>query len=76
MDNPQATQRARRELLEMLTEGAYTGRPDFPLLEHAASAVFDAGATQIRRAIGHPPAPVTTEALIGVIRARLARSPR
>jgi hypothetical protein len=72
LDNPRATPRARRELLEVLTEAAYTGRPDFPLLEHAISAVFDAGITHIRRAIGHPAAPVTTEALIGVIKARLA----
>ena len=72
LDNPRATPRARRELLEVLTEAAYTGRPDFPLLERAVSAVFDAGTTQIRRAIGHPAAPVTTEALIGVIKARLA----
>jgi hypothetical protein len=59
-------------LLEVLTEAAYTGRPDFPVLERAVSAVFDAGTTQIRRAIGHPAAPVTTESLIGVIKARLA----
>jgi hypothetical protein len=72
LDNPRATPRARRELLNVLTEAACTGRPDFQLLENAVSAVFDAGTTQIRRAIGHPAAPVTTEALIGVIKARLA----
>jgi hypothetical protein len=72
LDNPRATPRARRELLKVLSEAAYTGQPDFPLLERTVSAVFDAGTTQIRRAIGHPAAPVTTEALIGVIKARLA----
>lgn len=72
LDNPRASPQARRELLEVLTEAAYTGRPDFDLLERAVSAVFDVGTTQIRRAIGHPAAPVTTEALLGVIRARLA----
>jgi hypothetical protein len=71
MDNPQATPRARGELLEALTETAYTGRPDFERLERAVSAVFDAGTTQIRRAIGHPSAPVTTEALVTGVRARL-----
>jgi hypothetical protein len=30
---------------------AYTGRPDFDLLERVASAVFDAGTTQIQLAI-------------------------
>ena len=72
MDSPQATPRARRELLDALAEAAYTGRPDFERLERAVSAVFDAGATLVRRAIGHPSAPVTTEALVASVRARLA----
>jgi hypothetical protein len=71
MDNPQATPRARRELLDALAETAYSGRPDFERLEHAVSAVFDAGTTQIRRAVGHPSAPVTTEALVMGVRARV-----
>ena len=71
MDNPQATPQARRELLDTLTQAAYTGRPDFGQLEQAVSDVFDAGTTQIRRAIGHPTAPVTTEALITGVRARM-----
>jgi hypothetical protein len=71
MDNPRATPRARRELLEALAETAYTGRPDFERLERAVSAVFDGGTTQVRRAIGHPSAPVTTEALVTSVRARL-----
>ena len=78
MDNPQATPRDRRELLDALTETAYTGQPDFERLEHAVSAVFDAGTTQIRRAVGHPSAPVTTEALVTGVRARvmaIERSP-
>jgi hypothetical protein len=53
LDNPRATRQARRELLDVLTEAAYTGRPDFQLLERAVSAVFDAGTKQIRR--GHRP---------------------
>jgi len=71
MDNPQATPRARRELLEALAETSYSGRPDFERLEHAVSAVFDAGTTQIRRAVGHPSAPVTSEALVLGVRARV-----
>jgi hypothetical protein len=72
LDNPQATSAARQELLDALTKAAYTGQPDFDVLERAISAVFDAGTMRIRRAIGHPSAPVTTEAMIRVFRARLA----
>jgi len=71
LDNLRATPRARRELLEVVTEAAWTGRPDLEALERAITGVFDAGTTRIRRAIGHPSAPVTTEAMIGVIRARI-----
>lgn len=70
-DNPRATPQARRELLDVVTDAAWTGRPDFDVLERAVAAVFDAGATRIRRAVGHPSAPVTTEALLTSIRARL-----
>ena len=72
LDNPRATPAARRELLDVLTETAWTGRPDFGMLERAITAVFDAGSTQIRRATGHPAAPVTTEAMVTSVRARLA----
>jgi len=72
LDNPRATPAARRELLDVLTETAWTGRPDFGMLERAITAVFDAGSTQIRRVIGHPVAPVTTEAMVTSVRARLA----
>jgi hypothetical protein len=72
LDNRQATPRARRELLHVLTEAAYTGRPDFDLLERVVSAVFEPGTTRIRRAIGHPAAPITTDAIIRITKARLA----
>ena len=55
----------------MVTEAAWTGLPDLEALERAVTAVFDAGTTRIRRAIGHPSAPVTTESMIGVISARI-----
>jgi len=72
LDNPQATHQARRELIDALTEAAYTGQPDFQVLEDAISAVFEPGTRLIRRAIGHPSAPVTTGAMITVMKARLA----
>ena len=65
-----------RELLHVLTEAAYTGRPDFDLLERVLRAVFEPGTIRIRRAIGHPAAPVTTEAMISIMKAWLAASPR
>jgi hypothetical protein len=71
LDSPQATPQARRDLLDAVTDAAWTGKPDLDVLERAVTAVFDAGTTRIRRAIGHPSAPVTTDAMIGVIRARL-----
>ena len=37
----------------------------------AVSAVFEPGAARIRQAIGHPAAPVTTEAMISITKARL-----
>ena len=62
--NPQATPQARHHLLSVLTEAAYTGRLDFEQLERAVSDVFEAGHTHLRRATGHPAAPITTEAFI------------
>jgi hypothetical protein len=72
MDSPQATPAAREELLDVLTETAWTGQPDFARLERALTAVFDAGTTRIRRAVGHPAAPVTSQSMIMSVRARLA----
>jgi hypothetical protein len=71
IDSPLATPRARHELLDVLTEAGWTGRPDFPRMEHAIRAVFEPGTKQIRRAIGHPAAPVMTDSMIGVMKARL-----
>jgi len=71
LDNPMATAQARRHLLNVVTDAAYTGRPDFEQLEDAIRAVFDAGYKHLRRAIGHPAAPVTADAFIDGTRARL-----
>ena len=72
MDNPRATPAARRELLDVVAEAAWTGQPDFAALERAITAVFDAGTTRIHRAIGHPAAPITSQSMIISVRARLA----
>jgi hypothetical protein len=72
LDHPDATPRARRELLAMLTEIGYTGRLDAEKLEHAVRSVFEPGHGQIRRAVGHPEAPFTSDAMIDTFRARLA----
>jgi len=70
VDSPQATPRARRELLELLTEAGYTGEMDCAGLEHAIRQVFEPGYENIRRVIGHPEAPMMTDAIIDVIKAR------
>ena len=69
--SPQATPRARRELLDVLAEAAWTGRPDFARMERAIRAVFEPDHTQIRRAIGYPAAPMMTDSMIDVMKARL-----
>lgn len=72
IDHPGATPQARRELLAVLTDASYTGQADFPHIREAIRAVFEPGSREIRRAIGHPAAPMMTETMIGVMKARLA----
>jgi hypothetical protein len=72
IDNPEATPRARRELLDVLTWANYTGRPDFEQMERAIRAVFEPDYhKQIRKAIGHPSAPLMADSMISVMKARL-----
>jgi hypothetical protein len=71
IDSPQATPRARRELLDALTEAGWTGRPDFARMERAIRAVFEPGHDLVRKAVGHPSAPMMTESMIEVMKARL-----
>jgi hypothetical protein len=71
LDNPAATPRARRELLAAVTDAAYTGDADLGRLKRAYRDVFEPGADKIRKALGHPTAPFTTEAMIGLTEARL-----
>ncbi|WP_300609105.1 hypothetical protein [Trebonia sp.] len=72
LDNPAATPRARRELLAAVTDAAYTGEPDLKWLDRAYRDVFEPGAGTIRKAVGHPSAPFTIDAMIGLTEARLA----
>ena len=71
IDSPHATARARRELVDVLTDAGWTGRPDFARMELAIRAVFEPGHDLVRRAVGHPSAPMMTESMIGVMKARL-----
>ena len=72
LDNPRATPAARKTLREFLADVAYTGRADLPRLERVVRDVFEPGAGQIRRAMGHPDAPFMAESIISLIQAHLA----
>src|SRR5206468_674748 len=71
LDNPNATAAARRELLDALSEIAYTGRADYGRLERAVREAFEPGHDRIRRAVGHPTAPMMAQTMIDVTKARL-----
>ena len=75
-DDRAATPAARRDLLDVLTETGYTGRADFGEVENALRRVFEPGSQTIRKAAGHPEAPVMTDSFIAVLRARLAGAAR
>jgi hypothetical protein len=69
--SPRATATARRELLDVVAQANWTGQPDFDRLEQAIRSVFEPEYKTFTRAIGHISAPVTTDAMIGVMKARL-----
>lgn len=71
LDHPDATATARRELVEVLTDLAYTAGLDVDRLQRAARQVFEPDYGKLRRALGHPAAPITAEAVIDLIEARL-----
>jgi hypothetical protein len=75
-DNPDATQVARTELVEVLTRGAYEGHLDGERLSHAVREVFEPGYGQVRRAVGPAAAPITSDTLLTLIRARLVATER
>jgi hypothetical protein len=70
-DDTTATPAVRRDLLNVLTETGYTGRADFDQLENALRSVFEPGSQTIRKAVGHPEAPLMTDSFVAVLRARL-----
>ena len=70
LDNPAATPSARRELRKAITDIAYTKQLDADRLERAVFDVFDPGTGRIRRAIGHPAAPLIADSVIEVTKAR------
>lgn len=62
---------ARRRLVEVLADASYSGVIDLARIEDAIKNVFEPGFSNLRRAIGHREAPVTTESIIAIFRARL-----
>lgn len=70
LDHPDATPAARRELRNAATDFGRTGEVDLDRLERAAFDVFEPRVSQIRRAVGHPDAPMTVDSLVGVTKAR------
>ena len=76
LDNPAATAAARRELIETVSDSAYTARIDFEQLKKAVRAVFEPGSDQIRRPVGHPAAPMTADSMLETIRARCTAAQR
>jgi len=70
LDHPDATPAARRELRRAATEFGHTGEVDLDRLERAAFDVFEPHVSQIRRAVGHPDAPLTVDSLVEVTKAR------
>lgn len=70
LDNPAATPAARRELLTTLTDLAYTNHLDLGRLTRTVRAVFEPGYGTLRRAVGHPVAPLTADSVIDLVQAR------
>ncbi len=71
LDSPRATPAARRALLKVLTDIGHTAQLDADRLEAAVFDVFEPGSRQIRRAVGHPSAPLMVDSVIEVMKARL-----
>jgi hypothetical protein len=70
LDHPDATPASRRELRNAATDFGRTGQVDLDRLERAAFDVFEPYVSQVRRAVGHPDAPMTVDSLVGVTKAR------
>jgi len=72
IESAEATPAARHALIEALADANYSGVPDFVRIENAVKAVFEPGFSTLRRAAGHPAAPVMAESIITIFKARLA----
>lgn len=72
LDHPAASQAARNQLVTLVADITYTGTSDIERLREAVRAVFEPGSPQLRRSIGHPSAPLTTDSVVTLISARLA----
>lgn len=71
-DSPHASPRSRKTLIELLADIAYRGRlDDEASLVRATREVFEPGSGLIKRAIGHPSAPLSADAIVEIIRANL-----
>jgi len=73
LDHPEATHAARRELVESIAKIAYTVPVvDYADLERRVRDVFEPAGGRLRRAIGHPAAPLTADSILVLVKARLA----
>ncbi|SEM21618.1 hypothetical protein SAMN05414137_120205 [Streptacidiphilus jiangxiensis] len=70
-DHPSAAPAARKKLLDLVTDAAYTGRVDLAALERTLRDVFEPGFGTLRRGLGHPSAPLAVDSYVGLIDARL-----
>jgi len=62
--------------LDALTETGYTGKADFEQLGNALRRVFEPGGGTIRKAVGHPEAPLMSDSFVTRDPARLAGAAR
>jgi hypothetical protein len=69
LDHPGATETARRTLLNVMAEIAYTGHLDAPQLRQAVAAVFKPDGKP--RALGNPAAPLNADVVVTLLEARL-----
>lgn len=72
LDSPRASSRSRRALVGLLADIAYRGRlDDEAALRQAVRDVFEPGDGLIKKSIGHPSAPLSTDAVVEIIGANL-----
>jgi hypothetical protein len=72
LGHPDATPQARRELQQVLADAGYTGLIDYDRLDTAIRGVFEPGYHGVRRAVGHPAAPMLADSVITGIKARIS----